>query len=186
MHLASTPMSLLGCFLWLLSAGCQASLGASTSNSPQPAQADTGWVDASAPSDEKVQGNALPPSSRVASAPGRESFTGRGKRRVIRDAMTWQRVWLELHRSDSSVSLPLIDFSTDMVLAASGFVPGDGGLCIDTLAQSGDTMISVVIYDLGSGMTGIIAQTTFVRVPRSHKPLRFVERLRRSRCGVTE
>jgi hypothetical protein len=185
-HSVSNLVSLAGSLLWLLSAGCQASPGSSASNSPQPSQADTGWVDAAPPSEEKVQGTALPPSSLVGAVPGPESFAGRGKRRVIRDATTWRNTWLDLHRSDSSVSLPLVDFRTDMVLAASGFAPGDGGLCLDTVAQSGDTMIAVVVYDLGSGMTGIIARTTFVRVPRSHKPVRFVERVRRSQCGASD
>lgn len=110
-------------------------------------------------------------------------------RLVIRDATAWRQLWalLAIGRPDSA-SPPKVDFRNEiLVLAAYGARPYSGiRVVIDTVRRSG-VAIEVIVRSVSPddaclGPLAIIQPVDVVRIPRSERPVAFVERVVQTPC----
>jgi PrcB C-terminal len=115
------------------------------------------------------------------------------QRVVIGDAATWTRFWASLAPDPNAPAgaAPSVDFSRDMVIAAVSPVRPSGGysVTIEKVTQYADH-IEAEVVERSPGpncvVTGAITRPfDAVQVPRSAKPVRFVERAAVNTCGGT-
>ena len=108
------------------------------------------------------------------------AFTTR-QRIVVRDANTWARLWEGKLSGAGPSSLPPVDFSTHEVLVAAMGTRPHGGFVIriervaDTPTQRWVEVHEVTPGNCGTGQA-VTSPAIAVVVPRSDKPVTFVER----------
>ena len=104
-------------------------------------------------------------------------------RLVVRDAETWRRVWatLAVGRADT-LAPPAVDFRREiLIIAALGARPTAGyEVAIDTVRR-GDFAVEAVVRTVEPGPTcprafALVQPVDVVRVPRTERPVAFVER----------
>jgi hypothetical protein len=110
-------------------------------------------------------------------------------RLVVRDADSWRRVWavLALGRADT-LTPPPVDFRREiLILAAYGARPTSGHhVAIDTVRRGGFA-VEAVVRSVEPGercesALEIVQPVDVVRVPRTERPVAFVERRATAPC----
>jgi len=112
-------------------------------------------------------------------------------RMVVRDAVTWQAVWNQIHLRQSPVPpLPPIDFARDMivVVALGSRSTGGYGIRLDGAAEAANNGIAVIVESSSPGsdcgVTEAFTQPVDIaRVPLRGGPVSFIERSHVSHCG---
>ena len=177
----------LACVMTITGACHAAPQSQAAAHSQTKVQPDTAWRPPAKPSGEAVRAEPLPASALIAKAQ-RHSLTGVG-RRVIREAAAWRELWAQVHDTDEDAPLPQVDFTKDIVLAASDYAlePPDRFL-LDSVGFDADSAVAVVTIEDGCSVTPAVEHLTLmVRVPRTSKSVRFVERRRQGpECRRTE
>jgi len=121
---------------------------------------------------------------------GERSGFADAARLVVRDAESWRRTWAALAagRADS-LAPPAVDFRREIVIvAAFGARPAAGyGIAIDTVRR-GDLALDVVVRSVEPApgcapRFALVEPADAVRVPRSERPVAFVERRAAAPCA---
>jgi hypothetical protein len=94
-----------------------------------------------------------------------------------------------VHDSGHNAPLPDVDFTREIVLAASAYVrePPDR-FVIDSIATDGDSVVAITTIEKSCSIArGVSHITLLARVPETSKPVRFLERRRQGPdCARTE
>jgi hypothetical protein len=131
------------------------------------------------------------PSTTTSGAGNAGTPSDTSQRAVITDATAWTRFWASLAPDPNATAnaAPSVDFSHDMVIAAVSPVRPSGGYSvkIEKVTQYADR-IEAEVVERSPGpnciVTGVITRPfDAVQVPRSAKPVRFVERTAVNTCG---
>jgi hypothetical protein len=110
-------------------------------------------------------------------------------RTVITDAATWTRFWASLKPDpNANGAAPSVDFSRDMVIAASSPLrPSSGyGITIESVTELSDRLEVQVVERSPAPdcvLLGVVTRPfDVVQLPRRDKPVRFVERTAVTPC----
>jgi hypothetical protein len=110
------------------------------------------------------------------------------ERIVVRDAVTWKSVWDQINSRGSSVPLPAVNFSREMVVVAAMGSHGTGGfsILVEGAGESGGRINVAIHSDSPYNCLTTEAFTQPVdiaRLARSDEPINFVERATITNCG---
>jgi hypothetical protein len=113
------------------------------------------------------------------------------RRLAIRDDSSWRSFWTTLRenvRKPVLERVPPVDFAREMlIVAVHGEDNGGAGIAIPEVVLRRDTLVAVVV-----SITGIypscrtdarVTPVAIVRVPRSERPLTFIERTEERECA---
>ncbi|HYH45688.1 MAG TPA: hypothetical protein VEG34_08375 [Thermoanaerobaculia bacterium] len=106
-------------------------------------------------------------------------------REVVRDAVTWDRVWRELWRP-AAPGLPAIDFDREIVAVATAGVGCFGDVNVEEITAEGGVLVVHLAEAMPSPQCACLAaEYTFhaVRLPRIQAVDRFVVRSLPPRCS---
>lgn len=111
-------------------------------------------------------------------------------RLVIKTADEWTRVWNRIVSNHGpKPAVPEVDFAKEMVLVAAMGTRATGGFSIEIEAVDRDSSsITASVRKRAPGKTcgttaALTAPVAIVRIPRSDKPVRFVEETIATDCG---
>jgi len=110
-------------------------------------------------------------------------------RLTVQDSADWKAIWARIVGPNSEVPPPPVDFSREMLLIAGmGEQPCMGHLVsIDTVMQDDDRRIYAVVRERHRGagcgcLNAVISPVDVVRVPRTIRPVTFLERREANVC----
>jgi hypothetical protein len=110
-------------------------------------------------------------------------------RLVVRDAATWQAVWAQTFKGGSVPTIPVVDFSREMlvVVALGSHSSGGYGILIDGASEvsSGDVSVAVrsILPGARCAVTAAFTQPVDIaRMPRRESAVSFVERNEVTNC----
>jgi len=108
---------------------------------------------------------------------------------VVRDAATWQAIWAQTFKGGSVPTIPVVDFSREMlvVVALGSHSSGGYGILIDGASEAGSDNVSVAVRSIspgvGCGVTEAFTQPVDIaRMPRREGAVGFVERTEVTEC----
>jgi hypothetical protein len=113
------------------------------------------------------------------------------RRLTIRDDSSWRSFWTALRASPfrpEPERVPPVDFAREMlVVAVHGEANAGAGIAIPAVVLRHDTLVAVVVSITGiyppCRTDGAVRPVAIVRVPRSERPLIFVERTEERECA---
>lgn len=112
-------------------------------------------------------------------------------RLTVQDSADWRVVWARIAGVNSDVAPPAVDFTREMLLVAGmGEQPCMGYLInIDTIFRDDDRRIYAVVRERHRGagcgcLNEVISPVDVVRVPRTIRPVTFLERRESNACEV--
>jgi hypothetical protein len=110
------------------------------------------------------------------------------ERIVVRDAATWSDVWAQINSRSSPVPEPVVDFSRDMLVVAAQGSHSTGGfsILVEGVGESGGRLnVAIHSYSPYNCVTteAFSQPVDIARLPRSDKPVNFVERATIRNCG---
>jgi hypothetical protein len=104
-------------------------------------------------------------------------------RLVVRDAATWQAIWAQIFKGGSVPTIPVVDFSREMlvVVALGSHSSGGYGILIDGASELSSGNVSVAVRSIapgaGCGVTAAFTQPVDIaRMSRRGSAVNFVER----------
>jgi hypothetical protein len=110
-------------------------------------------------------------------------------RLVVRDAATWQAIWAQTFKGGSVPTIPVVDFSREMlvVVALGSHSSGGYGILIDGASDVSSGNVSVTVRSISPGarcgVTGAFTQPVDIaRMPRRDGTVSFVERTQVTDC----
>lgn len=110
-------------------------------------------------------------------------------RLVIMDTTDYNQVWNRLVGHDDRTVRPKVDFSREMLLVVGmGEQPCLGyGISIDTVYRDQDRRIYALVRERRKGarcgcLSEVISPVDIVRVPRTERPVSFLERVETNSC----
>jgi len=112
-----------------------------------------------------------------------------GVRLAIMDTADWTAVWKRVVGSASTVPVPAVDFSREMLLVVGmGQAPCMGyQINVDTVFRDKDKRIYAVVRERHHGsrcgcLNEVVSPVDVVRVPRTVRPVTFLERRETNVC----
>ena len=113
----------------------------------------------------------------------------RPARLVVRDAANWQTIWAQTFKGGSVPTIPVVDFSREMlvVVALGSHSSGGYGILIDGASEAATGNISIAVRSISPGARcGVTAAFTqpvdIARMPRRDGAVSFVERSQVTDC----
>jgi hypothetical protein len=111
------------------------------------------------------------------------------ERIVVRDAATWSDVWAKINLRGSPVPEPVVDFSRDMLVVAALGSRSTGGfsILVEGVGESGGRLnVSIHSTSPHNCITtqAFTQPVDIARLPRSDKPVNFVERATVTNCDA--
>lgn len=110
-------------------------------------------------------------------------------RLAILDTADWDAIWHRIVGSSSTAPLPPVDFSREMLLVVGmGQAPCMGyQINVDTVFRDKDKRIYAVVRERHHGsrcgcLNEVVSPVDIVRVPRSIRPVTFLERAETNVC----
>lgn len=111
-------------------------------------------------------------------------------RLVVQDSAEWRAVWRRILGADAA-PLPAVDFTRDQLLVVgAGEFPCLGyGISVDTVFRDREARLFAVVRERHRGVScGCLAERTspvdVVRLPRTGRPVTFLERRTTAACEV--
>lgn len=112
-------------------------------------------------------------------------------RLTVQDSADWRAVWARIAGPNASKEPPAVDFTREMLLVAGmGEQPCMGYLInIDTIFRDDDRRIYAVVRERHRGagcgcLNEVVSPVDVVRVPRTIRPVTFLERRESNVCEV--
>jgi hypothetical protein len=112
-------------------------------------------------------------------------------RLTVQDSADWRTVWARIAGPNSAAEPPAVDFTREMLLVAGmGEQPCMGYLInIDTIFRDDDRRIYAVVRERHRGagcgcLNEVVSPVDVVRVPRTIRPVTFLERRESNVCEV--
>ena len=112
-----------------------------------------------------------------------------GVRLAIMDTADWTAVWKRVVGSESTAPVPAVDFSREMLLVVGmGQAPCMGyQINVDTVFRDKDKRIYAVVRERHHGsrcgcLNEVVSPVDVVRVPRTVRPVTFLERRETNVC----
>lgn len=120
-----------------------------------------------------------------------KSHLNNSVRLTVQDSADWRTVWQRIVGPNSSAEPPAVDFTREMLLVAGmGEQPCMGYLInIDTIFRDDDKRIYAVVRERHRGagcgcLNEVVSPVDVVRVPRTIRPVTFLERRESNVCEV--
>jgi hypothetical protein len=135
---------------------------------PAPPEPLPRWAQPAEPTDQPLRDAILVSAQLLASTPNSLKLQEHSGRAVVRDAVTWRRIWEEAQSGTSPVPpLPEVDFDRHVVLAvASGFVRHLDRVAVDTVATTSRGLVAVVAIERHCGPVDDLCPQLFCCGPR--------------------
>lgn len=112
-------------------------------------------------------------------------------RLTVQDSADWRAVWARIAGPNAGAEPPAVDFTREMLLVAGmGEQPCMGSLInIDTIFRDDDRRIYAVVRERHRGagcgcLNEVVSPVDVVRVPRTIRPVTFLERRESNVCEV--
>lgn len=112
-----------------------------------------------------------------------------GVRLAVLDTADWDAIWHRIVGSSSTAPLPTVDFSREMLLVVGmGQAPCMGyQINVDTVFRDRDSRIYAVVRERHHGsrcgcLNEVVSPVDVIRVPRSLRPVTFLERQETNVC----
>jgi hypothetical protein len=112
-------------------------------------------------------------------------------RLTVQDSADWRTVWARIAGPNAAAEPPAVDFTREMLLVAGmGEQPCMGYLInIDTIFRDDDRRIYAVVRERHRGagcgcLNEVVSPVDVVRVPRTIRPVTFLERRESNVCEV--
>ncbi|HYD53457.1 MAG TPA: hypothetical protein VEA99_12550 [Gemmatimonadaceae bacterium] len=110
-------------------------------------------------------------------------------RLVVQDSLDWAAIWRRMVGPGAGIPAPAVDFSREMLLVAGmGEHPCMGyGIAIDTVFRDRERRIYAVVRERHRGvrcgcLNEVVSPVDVIRVPRTARPVTFLERRETNVC----
>lgn len=110
-------------------------------------------------------------------------------RLVVQDSLEWSRIWRRVVGPANTAPVPAIDFTREMlVVVGMGEHPCLGyGISVDTVLRDRERRVYAVVRERHRGarcgcLNEVISPIDIVKVPRTERPVTFLERQETNVC----